>query len=68
MIKVTIVWFTLPFRPGIIDFGIRVADESTVVKCFKEGLGRWEYLVMIHKLKCVHEIYDTSKRGGRKIP
>jgi hypothetical protein len=47
------MFFTLPFRPGIIDFRIgllRVADESTVLECFKEGLGRPEYLVMIHEL------------------
>ena len=50
------MFFTLPFRPGIINFRIgllRVTDESTVVECFKEGLDGPEYLVMIHELNAL---------------
>ena len=37
----------------VIDFGIGlldVADENTIAERFKEGLDRWEYLVVIHEL------------------
>ena len=62
------MFFTLPFGPGIICFRIgllRAADESTVVECFNEGLGRPEYLVMIHELNGWIRLYHMNRMGGK---